>query len=421
MNPCPEPLLRYLRTRALPGPWHIEGCARRDFAGAVVIPALAECELLFATLTSLVHNPPELLERFLVLVVVNHREDAATADKADNLTLLRRLAAGDGLPSGLNLAWVDAATPGREIPVKEGGVGFARKAGFDLALARLDFSGPPPVLVSLDADTLVESSYLAAILRHFRTAREGGAVLPFRHQPGTTPAEETAIRRYELFLRHYVLGLSLAGSPYAYHSIGSALACRADAYVKAGGMNRRSAGEDFYFLQQLAKTTGVARLTGTTVFPSSRPSGRVPFGTGRAVGRLLAGDQQAVRFYPPAVFDILGGWLTLVTEGWKERGDILLAQARSLSPSLASYLAEQDFPAIWGRLCRQHRQREALIGAFHGWFDALRSLRLIHYLCLWEHPRIEAEQAISFLLELAGLQPAVDPERQLHLLRGLQG
>jgi hypothetical protein len=265
----------------------------------------------------------------------------------------------------------------------------------------------------------VDRDYLAAILDHFRTTREGGAVLPFRHQPGATPLEEAAIGRYELFLRHFVLGLSLAASPYAYHSIGSAFACSASAYVKAGGMNRRTAGEDFYFLQQLAKTTGVARITGTTVFPSSRPSGRVP--SPAAVGRLLDGDQQAVRFYPPVVFDILGGWLTLATEGWEEPGEVLLAQAHSLSANLASYLAEQDFPDTWDRFRRQHRQREALIGAFHGWFDALRSLRLIHHLCTREHPRIEAEQAVSCLLGLAGLEPAVDPERQLHLLRGLQG
>jgi hypothetical protein len=386
----------------------------------VVIPALAESANLFTTLTSLAQNPPELLERFLVLVVVNHREDAADADKTDNLALLRRLAAGDGLPPGLNLAWVDAASPGRELPAKGGGVGLARKIGFDLALSRLDFAGPPPVLVSLDADTLVNPDYLATIRDHFRTVREGGAVIPFRHQPGATPLEEAAIRRYELFLRHFVLGLSLAASPYAYHSIGSALACTASAYVKAGGMNRRTAGEDFYFLQQLAKTSGVARLTGTTVFPSARPSARVPFGTGRAVGRLLAGDPQAVRFYPPAAFGILGGWLTLAAEGWQLSGESLLGLARPLSSGLANYLAEQDFPAVWDGLCRQHQSRQVLLRAFHGWFDALRSLRLIHHLCASEHPRIEAEQAVSRLLGLAGLEPAVDPVRQLHLLRGLQ-
>jgi hypothetical protein len=53
------------------------------------------------------------------------------------------------------------------------------------------------------------------------------------------------------------------------------MACRASAYVAAGGMNRRLAGEDFYFLQQVHKTSGVAALYGTTVHPSPRSSQRV--------------------------------------------------------------------------------------------------------------------------------------------------
>lgn len=414
----PSPIQKYLRTRAFPGPWTIEGAERRDFAGAVVIPALAESGHLFATLESLAANPPELLARFLVVVVVNHRADACEQDRADNHETLRRLAAG-AAPACLHLALVDAASPGRELPAKEG-VGLARKLGFDLALPCLDWSRRP-VLVALDADTLVQPDYLPALVRHFDNARAGGAVIPFRHRPGETATQEAAIVRYELFLRHYVLGLELAGSPYAYHSIGSAMACSASAYVKAGGMNRRTAGEDFYFLQQLAKTAGVARLTGTTVHPSARPSARTPFGTGRSIARLLAGDAQAVRFYPRAVFEILGGWLKLAAEGWSERGDYLLEQARALSAALTSYLAEQDFAAVWDRLCRQHRRREARIGAFHGWFDALRTLRLIHHLRNCGHPRVEPEQALPPLLQRAGLEPAREPEGQLLQLCRLQG
>ncbi|HLO27317.1 MAG TPA: hypothetical protein VK187_14500, partial [Geobacteraceae bacterium] len=76
-----NPLATYLRDRAITGPWRIEGCTAAGFAGAVVIPALAEEENLFATLRSLSANPPELLARFLVVVVVNHREDAPSADR----------------------------------------------------------------------------------------------------------------------------------------------------------------------------------------------------------------------------------------------------------------------------------------------------------------------------------------------------
>jgi len=418
VNCSPASVARYLGSRAVAGPWSIEGNDRRDFSGAVVIPALAEGVSLFATLASLAANPHELLQRFLVLVVVNHRPDADPADQADNRALLRRLATGDGVPPGLNLAWVDAAAPGRELPAKGGGVGLARKIGFDLTLARFDYRDAP-ILVSLDADTLVRPNYLEALTRHFAAAPQGGAVIPFAHQPGATPAEEAAIVRYELFLRHYVLGLSLAGSPYAYHTVGSALACTASAYVKAGGMNRRVAGEDFYFLQQLAKTSGVAQLRGTTVHPSPRPSGRTPFGTGRSVARLLAGERESVRFYPPEAFAILGRWLDLVAADQEEK-ESLQARAQELSPGLAEFLRVEGFDETWSRLRRQNRTRQPLLRAFHGWFDALRSLRLIHHLCASGHPRVEAEQAIPPLLRRCGAEPPADAAGQLQLLRALQ-
>ena len=43
------------------------------------------------------------------------------------------------------------------------------------------------------------------------------------------------------------------GYPDSIYTIGSAFAVRAEAYMKQGGMNRRQAGEDFYFLYKLTK------------------------------------------------------------------------------------------------------------------------------------------------------------------------
>ena len=295
----------YLKSRAISGPWRIEGCTEGGFGGAVVIPALAESATLFATLSSLAANPTELCGRFLTLVVVNHRTDAPLSDKADNLATLKLLAAGAPRLSRLRLAWVDAATAGLEMPAKGGGVGLARRIGLDLALSRLGGLNGDPLLVCLDADTLVRPDYLPALVRHFAQSSCGAAVIPFCHQFGPSAEADRLIMRYELFLRGYVLGLSLAGSPYAFHSVGSAMACRASAYVKIGGMNSRSAGEDFYFLQQLARTVGVEQLTGTVVHPSARPSHRVPFGTGRSVSRMQAGGEGEQLFYHPACFRVL--------------------------------------------------------------------------------------------------------------------
>lgn len=417
MTPLPDKLRRYLEKRGIRGPWVLEG-AGGDFAGAVVIPALAEERSLGATLASLAENRPEARARFLAIVVINHRADAPQREKEENLLTLRRLRTADLSFPGLPLAWVDAASPGREIPPGEG-VGLARKIGFDLALARLDCRGPSPLLASLDADTLVDTSYFSALQSHFHGASAGAAVLPFCHQPGDSPAEEAAIVRYELFLRGYVLGLALAGSPYAFHTVGSAMACRAEVYVRAGGMNRRLAAEDFYFLQQLAKISGVVPLSGTVVRPSARPSTRVPFGTGQAVARLLAGED-AVPCFPAAAFRLLGGLLTLVAAHQDAPAETIGEKLETFSPAITDFLRQAQFPATWARLQRNHRRSGKMLPAFHVWFDGLRTLRLLRCLAAGPCPRRPAEEAIPPLLAWAGSADPGEIFRQLALLRRLQ-
>ena len=416
----PTAVKKYLSTRAISGPWKISGSYQGNFDGVIVIPALAESETLFATLRSLAGNPAELVSRFLVLVVVNNREDASQTDKADNRKTLELLAGGVPSLQALRLVWVDAASAGCELPAKKGGVGLARKIGFDLALPLLDFTGPAPILVALDGDTLVQPDYLSALVKHFRSTSAGGAVLAFRHQTGQTPQESQAIRCYELFLRAYVLGLSKAGSPYAFHTIGSAMACTAAAYVGMGGMNTRMAAEDFYFLQHLKKTSGIASVAGTLVHPSARASHRVPFGTGKSISRLLADGERAVLFYQAECFAILKDWLTLVAHRLDTCGQNIQIQAEEISPELGKYLRQAGFAAAWEKLRKNSRDQASLLTAFHSWFDGLRTLRLIHHLSDTILLRKSREESLPPLLEWAGLEQLCDPDRQLALLRTLQ-
>jgi len=392
MTVLPDAVERYLARKATAGPWRLAGETGGRFSGAVVIPSLAEGDSLFKTLQSLSANPSPWTERFLVLVVINQGALGTARQRRQNDLDLERLA-DPGLFPNLRLAWVDAASPGFEVPARRAGVGFARKLGMDQALLQLDWSGDP-LLVCLDADTLVEGGYLRAIEDHFRQSERGAAVLPFRHQAATTPVRQKAIDRYELFLRSYVYGLHLAGSPYAFHSVGSAMACRASAYVRCGGMTCRQAGEDFYFLQKLAKTDGVERLSGTTVFPAARPSTRVPFGTGRSMIRLLAGDKRAVLFYPVAVFEVLAAWLNAAVNNLSASAEELFREAESISPVLSGYLVQADWRTVWPRLQTNHQNMGKRLQAFHAWFDGFRTLRLIHLLCDEEYVRGEPQEIL---------------------------
>jgi len=420
MSHPPPPVAAYLRKRAVTAPWRIEGAPPGPFTGAVIIPSLAESRNLPLTLASLAANPAEYLSRFLILVVVNQRADASPEERADNRATLASLPVWKGEYGLERLHWVDAASLGNELPPGQG-VGLARKIGLDLALGRLDFAAGDPPLVCLDADTIVQPDYLPAIDRHFASAKEGGASIPYRHRPAGDLAGQAAIDRYELFLRVYVLGLEQAGSPYAFHTVGSAMACRASAYAASGGMNRRLAGEDFYFLQQVHKVAGVAPLTGTVVHPSPRPSRRVPFGTGRAVGDMLSQGEERLLFYQPALFVILGEWLACVGGHDGADGTGLLRRAGEISPHLREFLEQAGFSAAWDNLLRHNPGHDRLMTAFHGWFDAFRTMRLLHHLSDAGWPRVAPEEAVGPLMERAGYGGVADVGELLERLRGLQG
>lgn len=410
-----DKLKKYLRTRAILSPWMIEGTRRTDFSAAIVIPALAEAGSLPGTLEALTVNPRESLQQTLVLVVVNNRSDISDEQLRDNQQTLDWFRSAPF--AQLNLAWVDASSPGKELPARQG-VGLARKIGFDLALRRLAWK-QRPVLISLDADTQVDENYLPAIFKHFSRSQKGAATLPFRHQPGETPEQEAAIRRYELYLRSYLFGLQRAGSPYAHHTIGSAFTCTAEAYAAAGGMNRRQAAEDFYFLQQLAKTSGVELLHGTVVQPSPRCSARVPFGTGTAVQGQVEQGRELFRFASATAFGLLQDWLRAVEHGWGASAEDLLQQARQLSPVLSTFLAELRFSHNWQKLQANHNGRQQRIAAFHAWFDGLRTRQLLARLDV--DTELAVPELIAELLAWGGCPEGRCGAEPLAILEKMQG
>ena len=142
-------------------------------------------------------------------------------------------------------------------------------------------------MIWLDADCKVDDNYLCAVVDEFNKKNLSAATINFSHDVSGTGELTEAIIPYEIFLRYYVLGLKYAKSPYAFHTIGSTIAIDHNAYIKAGGMNKKKAAEDFYFLQKVAKNYEIKKIISTTVYPSSRHSWRVPFGTGRSVTRYF--------------------------------------------------------------------------------------------------------------------------------------
>lgn len=396
--------MKYLNKRAVIRPIGGQFDRSRSYRRAVVIPALAERVHLALTIESLSSSvPTDILDDTLVLVVVNNRPpelgDAANQielmEQIDDNALTLKWLEDKGENGAFPLAWIDASSPGHELP-HWGGVGLARKIGCDSVLAFLWGLKKPIALddfifFSLDADTIVSPDYLETAGHELRKSGCAGGVISFKHQKADSPESQAAIDEYEAFLNYYVAGLRWAGSPYAFHTIGSCICFTARGYIRANGFAaRRQAGEDFYFCVEIAKTGGICEINKTMVFPSARISRRVPFGTGKRMAEAVLNGREVILAYDFRVFVCLRELLTAVST-YTDAGDDRI-YAELTSHATREFLESRGFPGIWGRFQRQYKTRDALLDAFHRWFDGFVTLKYIHWLTEKEWPRRPLEE-----------------------------
>ncbi len=414
----------YLRHYATGEKWDLIANDTENISQVVVIPAYAEKEILFSTLVSIAQNSSSSLEYSFILCVINNKDNSPSAAIKNNLetiesleTLvrkksLRRFNTDQGLYSllhtlsdaKLKLGYINASSRGYEIPQNTGGVGMARKIGMDTALRLLkNSSAGRNLIISLDADTLVQNNYLSAIKNYF-TRKVKTAIVAYEHQMPVNYEEQAAICCYEIFLRYWVLGLKYAKSPWAFHSIGSTIVTSTEAYLEVRGMNKREAGEDFYFLSKLAKMSKIGYIKETCVYPSARPSARVPFGTGKRVQRFLAGaGEEEYLLYNPQIFKILAEWLHLMKNQFSCGDDEILIKTERIHPMLKSFLKDYDFIAVWSKILRNTKDEKTLTRQFNDWFDGFKTLKLINYFTKEIYPLISMYEALDRILSMSGI------------------
>ena len=313
-----------------------------------------------------------------------------------------------------------------DLSPQRAGVGLARKLGMDEALYRLSAAGAlDGVIASFDADCACDPDYLVALHGAFtRATRLAAAAVRFEHPIDriSDALRRRAIARYELGLRCYVDGLRRARYPNAFHTVGSAMAVRARDYAAVGGMNRRTAGEDFHFLHKVACSRPVASIADTRVLPSARPSHRVPFGTGRALRRLLSGDGEH-RVYDPRCYDDLGRFVRgLAALGDDERRPdppTIEREARVLveacAAPVAGYLLRAGFLDAAAECAANTGAATTLRARLLAWFHGLRALQVVHALSDGLYPRVAVETAAARLLDVADGE--LDLEEALARLR----
>ena len=302
------------------------------------------------------------------------------------------------------------------LPAKHAGVGLARKIGMDEAAARFYQTKRPErgVIVCYDADCLCERNFLVENFCHF-AERPGvaGCSTYFEHllNGPEKPAVYRAVAAYELHLRYYVEGLRWAGFPYACHTIGSAMSVRVSAYLRLGGMNRKKAGEDFYFFQKLMRHAKTSELGATAVYPSARPSHRVPFGTGRAVGRILAGEPQMS--YSFRAFGIIKALVEAVESLEQVPTSFEECFPENLPAPMLAFLEANNCRIAIVEIGKNVAGVAQFKKRFWRWFDGFRCVKFLNWVSANGCPKVEtattaADPRLLNRLQMEGESPQTE-------------
>lgn len=275
---------------------------------------------------------------------------------------------------------------------KEQGVGLARKIGADLSAYLISTNRvKQPWICSSDADAYLPDDYFSALLS--RNKKTVVCCFNFMHSSDDENVHQANFL-YETALRYYVAGLQYASSPYAFFTIGSTLAFKVDVYVQARGFPKRSAGEDFYLLNKLAKLGNVEFVEDVIIILEARTSQRVPFGTGPAVQKILdlQKSNQDYCYYHPELFTLLKSTLYSFSNLWHYRSD-LTSWFQQLPTIIRPALTEIGFESfVEKQKCNSEKQFDKQLVV---WFDAFKTLKFIHSLRANHYQDIPLSLALS--------------------------
>jgi hypothetical protein len=290
------------------------------------------------------------------------------------------------------------------LPKKFAGAGLARKIGMDEALQRWTLAKKDGPIICLDADCTVSKDYLIAAEKAFSNPLIQLGHYQFKHLFLEEKDEQlkNGIVQYELHLRYHIQGLKWSGYPNAKHTVGSCMVVRASAYAKSGGMNRRKAGEDFYFMHKLLPVCQFTYLP-ALVYPSCRSSDRVPFGTGRAQLEFLDAGTQLRNTYHPQTYALLKQFFEFVPSLYHTDKGL-----KELPDHLHQFLLEQGFENRLKGIRSQSKNANIFVKNFWQWMDGFMVLKMTHFLRDNCHSEMPIDLACnSFLMKLEESPPSL--------------
>jgi len=134
-------------------------------------------------------------------------------------------------------------------------------------------------------------------------------------------------------------------------------------------MNKRKAGEDFYFLQKIIQLGNFKELTTTTVYPSARISDRVPFGTGKAISDYLQDLSVDYLTYSFLSFEILKDFVKNLRDEDRTKW----------STEIKGFLSH-DFSNLLDRVKNNNKGEKKYQHGVFQLFNAFQVLKYLHYM-----------------------------------------
>lgn len=330
----------------------------------IAIPVMNESKFLPKTLDCIANQSNA--GDFSVYICVNQPESWwENASKKeiceDNQQTLQQLKNEHRFP----LTVFDCSSKEKGMPEKQSGVGFARKLLIENVLK---IASSEDLIVSLDADTTFSENYFKTILQQFQKFPESVAMAtPYYHQLSGDENMDRAMLRYEIYMRFYALNLTKIESPYNFTALGSAIVVPVWAMKAVRGISPKVSGEDFYLLQKLRKFGKIILSCPEKVYPATRYSDRVPFGTGPAIAKTMHELQKSYPLYPPELFDQIKVTYDCFPKLWKE----------DIPTPMDDFLHNQLGNQIWQPLRDNFKTETQFIRACHEKIDGLRTLQFL--------------------------------------------
>lgn len=361
----------------------------------ITIPCFKETALIESMESIALCNKPDCSVE--VIIIIN--DAVSTNDEIKKLNLRTYENTRNWIKSN-TFEWIHYhVSYQKDLPAKHHGVGMARKFAMDEAAHRFEeVNNQRGIIVGFDADCKCRSDYLVEIEKHFQNHPDTpGASIYFEHLFNNSKRKiNSGICQYELHLRYLIHAQRYAGFKNSFQTVGSSMAVRSDAYMKQGGMNRRQAGEDFYFINRIIALGNYTEIMKTVLYPSSRISDRVPFGTGKAMADWTSSDKKYMTTYNPFSFLDLKKLFAIIPKLYTTKNQETF---NSLPASCIAFLDSIRF----NETLREIRQNTASNTAFNRrlltYLDPFRILKYLHFCRDNYYPNVPVVDAANWLLE----------------------